>query len=164
MNENEQDQNEQELLNCLRSLASDSPQEAPRYVENRLLTEFRRRSQARRRNIQWTIGGTAAIAAAVAVILWMQPSASRNSPLLAQADSVETVSQAIDPNQEEFYPLPDSEALPPVEYATVVRVQMQMSSLRLIGFPINEDRAAEGIEADVLLGEDGLARGVRLVQ
>lgn len=157
-------ENEQELLNGLRALASDSPREAPAYIEHRLLAEFRRRSEVRRRNIRWTIGGSGAIAAAIAVVLWMQPSANKNSPLIAQADATQTISQEADPDQEEFYPLPDSEALPPVEYATVVRVQMQMSSLRLIGFPINEDRAAERIQADVLLGQDGLARGVRLVQ
>ena len=70
------------------------------------------------------------------------------------------------PSQQQlsFYALPDSDALPPLENATVVRVQLPLSSLRLIGFPINEDRAAERIQADVLLGQDGLARGVRLVQ
>jgi hypothetical protein len=63
-----------------------------------------------------------------------------------------------------FYPLPDAEALPPVESAMVVRVQMPMASLELIGFPINQDRASDRVEAEVLLGQDGLARGVRLVE
>jgi hypothetical protein len=43
-------------------------------------------------------------------------------------------------------------------------VQMPMASLELIGFPINRDRASDRVEAEVLLGQDGLARGVRLVE
>ena len=46
----------------------------------------------------------------------------------------------------------------------VVRVQMPMASLELIGYPISQDRASEPVEAEVLLGQDGLARGVRLVE
>jgi hypothetical protein len=63
-----------------------------------------------------------------------------------------------------FYPLPDADELPPMESATIVRVQLPMSSLRLMGLPVSEDRAAEFIQADMLLGQDGLARGVRFVQ
>jgi hypothetical protein len=63
-----------------------------------------------------------------------------------------------------FYPLPDADELPPIESATIVRVQLPMSSLRLMGLPVSEDRAAEFIQADMLLGQDGLARGVRFVQ
>ena len=51
-----------------------------------------------------------------------------------------------------------------MESATIVRVQLPMSSLRLMGLPVNEDRAAEAIQADMLLGQDGLARGVRFVE
>jgi len=30
--------------------------------------------------------------------------------------------------------------------------------------PVSDDRAAESIQADMLLGQDGLARGVRFVE
>jgi hypothetical protein len=46
----------------------------------------------------------------------------------------------------------------------VVRVQLPMSSLRLMGLPVSEDFSGDAVQADVLLGQDGLARGVRLVQ
>jgi hypothetical protein len=39
-----------------------------------------------------------------------------------------------------------------------------MSSLELIGFPVSQDRDSDPVEAEVLLGQDGLARGVRLVE
>lgn len=177
-------ENEQELLQGLRALAADSPREAPAYVERRLLAELHRRSGARRRNLWWMASSAAAIAAAVAVALWIQPAPRKAAPLRAsvansQPSHVMTAATApviqpamrvrkaaSRPNQTamSFYPLPDAEALPPLENATVIRVQLPMSSLRLMGFQINEDRASERIEADVLLGQDGLARGVRFVR
>ena len=63
-----------------------------------------------------------------------------------------------------FYPLPEAEALPAVENAMVVRVQLPVSSLQLMGVPVSEERADASVQADLLLGQDGLARGVRLVQ
>jgi hypothetical protein len=51
-----------------------------------------------------------------------------------------------------------------VENAMVVRVQLPVSSLRLMGFPVDEERADAAVQAELLLGQDGLARGVRLVQ
>ncbi|HYL77251.1 MAG TPA: hypothetical protein VEU96_23760 [Bryobacteraceae bacterium] len=174
-------ENEQELLEGLRALAADSPREAPAYVEKRLLAEFHRRSRARRRNLWWMASSAAAIAAAVAVALWIQPAPRKAGPTVAkvvtsQPSNVATApviqpavrirKTSARPNRTamSFYPLPDTEALPPLENATIVRVQLPMSSLRLIGFQINEDRAGERIEADVLVGQDGLARGVRFVR
>jgi hypothetical protein len=34
----------------------------------------------------------------------------------------------------------------------------------LMGFSVSEENSAERIQADVLVGQDGLARGVRFVQ
>jgi len=63
-----------------------------------------------------------------------------------------------------FYALPDADIFAPVEDATVVRVQLPRSAMRMIGLPVNEDRAAERIRADVVLGQDGIARAVRFIQ
>ena len=63
-----------------------------------------------------------------------------------------------------FYPLPEAEALPAVENAMVVRVQLPVSSLQLMGVPVGEERADTSVQADLLLGQDGLARAVRLAQ
>jgi len=176
---------EQELLEGLRALAAESPHEAPVYVEQRLLTEFRRRSRARRNRIWLSGAGVAAVAASILAMLWLKPAAHQNvtptASVVAHQHAVPSVrnnsvavmqpavairkpSSRRRPSSLEFYALPDADSLPPLETATVVRVQLPMSSLRLIGFPINEDRAGEAVQADVLLGQDGLARGVRLVQ
>ena len=63
-----------------------------------------------------------------------------------------------------FFRLPDIDGLPPVESSTIVRVQLPMSSLRLMGLSVSEDQAAESVQADLLLGQDGIARGVRFVE
>jgi len=35
--------------------------------------------------------------------------------------------------------------------------------MRTVGLPINEERASERIQADVLLGQDGIARAIRFI-
>lgn len=52
----------------------------------------------------------------------------------------------------------------PVEHGRMVRVRLPRSALAAFGLPINEPRAEETIQADVVLGEDGLARAVRFVK
>ncbi len=149
--------NERELLEDLRTLASERRCEAPVRVEEMLLTEFRRRSRLRRKRVWASSVGVGAIAAAMAVLVWIGPSAPKTS---APPESPTIADDAAS----SFYPLPEADALPPLESALVVRVQLPMASLQLIGFPIDEERAGDRVEADVLLGQDGLARGLRLVQ
>jgi len=45
-----------------------------------------------------------------------------------------------------------------------VRVQVLRSALIAFGVPMNMERAGELITADVVVGEDGLARAIRFVQ
>jgi len=160
-------ENDQELLEGLRSLANDGPREAPARVEERLVNEFRRRARVRRNTIWASGGAVAAIAASLAVMMWLAP--RQYAPAREQTAVVELppMIEVPSPSGEiamNFYALPEASELPPVENATVVRVELPMSTLRSIGFQINEERANEAVEADVLLGQDGLARGVRFVE
>ena len=147
------------LSRDLRALADADPSEAPGELRARLLIEFRRHS-ARKRRMAWLpAAGIGAIAAAILLFVWMpkQPTAVSNpvgQSLLLTAEDTDA----------DFYPLPEADGLPPIENATVVRVQMPLASLQLMGVAVNEVGAAEPIEADILLGQDGLARAVRLVQ
>jgi len=52
----------------------------------------------------------------------------------------------------------------PIERGQIVRIRLPRSALATFGIPMNEERAEEAIRADVLLGEDGLARAVRFVK
>jgi hypothetical protein len=152
------------VVEGLRALAADGLREAPVSVEERLLGEFRKRQHMRRRNF-WLAGGVGAVAAgvAIAMLLGIRPVPVPSAPSAAQVDA-QQATQADDEVAGNFYPLPDTDYLPPMDSATVVRVQLPMSSLRLIGWPVSEERAGERIQADVLLGQDGLARGVRFVE
>jgi hypothetical protein len=51
-----------------------------------------------------------------------------------------------------------------MESGTVVRVGLSRSALISLGVPVQPDRADETLKADVVLGDDGVARAIRLVQ
>jgi hypothetical protein len=63
-----------------------------------------------------------------------------------------------------FFELPFSDASLPLEEATVVRVKLPAESLRAAGVPVEEENANTMLQADLLLGMDGLPRGIRLVR
>jgi hypothetical protein len=149
-----------ELLENLRALAADGPRQAPDRVEWHLRTEFRKRTRRRRAKVWASIGGVAAIAAGIALFALVRETPK---PVAATAIAVQAVpeDEAADAS---FYPLPEAEALPAVENAMVLRVQLPVSSLRLMGVPVDEDGADGAVQAELLLGQDGLARGVRLVE
>ena len=64
----------------------------------------------------------------------------------------------------DFLPLVDGSNLDPLESGQVVRVKLPRSALMSFGLPMNMERAHEPVKADVLLGEDGVARAVRFVK
>lgn len=50
------------------------------------------------------------------------------------------------------------------EEAAIVRVRMQRGALGELGLPVNEERAGEWIQVDLLVGNDGLPQAVRLAR
>jgi len=155
-----------ELLEGLRALASDGPREAPLHIEQQLRAQFRRQNR-RRTLMTWAAPAFAvASAAGIALFLWIH---APKSPSVPAATAQMVAASAVASGAEEdtdtgFYPLPEAEALPAVENAMVVRVQLPVSSLELMGVPVGEERADASVQADLLLGQDGLARAVRLAQ
>lgn len=75
--------------------------------------------------------------------------------VLAQANAPESVT--------EFMPLVAGNA-PPLASGQLVRVEVSRSALAALGLPVDVTRAGETMKADVLLGEDGQARAIRLVR
>jgi hypothetical protein len=64
----------------------------------------------------------------------------------------------------EFMPLSYGEPFSPsLQGGQLVRVQLPRTTLLSFGFPMSAERAPEPIKADVLLGEDGMARAIRFV-
>jgi hypothetical protein len=64
----------------------------------------------------------------------------------------------------DFVPVPYAGSVTPDDPGMVVRVQLTRSSLAQLGYPVAETPDEELISADVLVGEDGWPRGVKLVQ
>ncbi|MFL6208076.1 MAG: hypothetical protein ACJ74W_04460 [Pyrinomonadaceae bacterium] len=63
----------------------------------------------------------------------------------------------------EFVPLVAGGA-PPLTSGQLVRVELPRSAAASLGLPLDPARVGETIRADVLLGEDGLVRAIRLVR
>jgi len=66
--------------------------------------------------------------------------------------------------QPEFVPWPGAGALPQFESGQLVRTELPASVLPLLGIEPASGATAEIVMADVLIGQDGLARAVRLAR
>ena len=64
----------------------------------------------------------------------------------------------------EFIPLPFAAADAPLGSAEVVRIRLSEADLGLLGLSANEEASAQPLTADVVIGEDGVARAIRFVQ
>lgn len=62
-----------------------------------------------------------------------------------------------------FVMLPGSELMPPAQDLQVLRVRIPRTRIQSMGLPVNVDRLEERVLADIVIGEDGVARAVRLV-
>jgi len=127
--------------------------EAPPGIESAVLAEFDRVKQ-RRRTGYWVaaLGGMVAAAATVVLVF----AAVHRQPA---ADSAPMVAQIEQP----FVPIPY--VLPPAPYERVeiVRMRVPVAALIAAGLPMQTDDPAGQAEADVLVGQDGRPRAVRLV-
>jgi hypothetical protein len=63
----------------------------------------------------------------------------------------------------EFVSLPSADRLPGFESGMIVRVELPVSSLPAYGLQIVPDAARTPVRADVLVGQDGQPRAIRLV-
>ncbi|MEO5925867.1 MAG: hypothetical protein ABIR70_18760 [Bryobacteraceae bacterium] len=61
----------------------------------------------------------------------------------------------------EFYSLMD--APPPFERGQLLRVVVPASTMRTVGLPVSPERWGDRVQADVLVGEEGMARAIRFV-
>jgi hypothetical protein len=64
----------------------------------------------------------------------------------------------------EFMPVSYGDNLNEIDNGRIVRVEMPRSALAQFGIPVNMERANERIKADVLIGDDGMARAIRFVR
>lgn len=161
----------------LRSLAQvTTTAEAPARVEMRLRQQFRAQyhtPKARRTAVvtAWVLAATAVLVGAASWVNWRtnQNRASALAPDRGVArDSSGGQSFRADPQtfmadseSSDFTLLPG--ILPAdTDDAAILRVRMQRGALGALGLPVNEDRANDWIQVDLLVGNDGLPEAVRL--
>jgi hypothetical protein len=64
----------------------------------------------------------------------------------------------------DFIPLSYGGVQKPMESGEVIRLQMPRSSLIAFGLPVNVENADAPVKAELLLGEDGMARAIRFLR
>jgi hypothetical protein len=62
-----------------------------------------------------------------------------------------------------FQPVPGAIGLPDLESGSIVRVELPMTALAAYGVDIVPDPARAEVQADLLVGQDGHARAIRVV-
>jgi hypothetical protein len=72
-----------------------------------------------------------------------------------------TVAQA---DGNEYLPLTYLAGATAMESGTIVRVELSRSALISLGVPVGPDYSDETLKADVVVGDDGVARAIRLVR
>jgi predicted anti-sigma-YlaC factor YlaD len=169
----------------LRALGEEtSAARAPARVEMRLRQEFRTRHRtmvARRAAVlaAWTLAAAAIVVAAISSWNWQrdrqleaakQRMAASNGRDAGGATSRQqqpsansSAGAATGDDSEDFTPLPGTTP-DEAEEAAILHVRMQRGSLGALGLPVNEERAGEWIQVDLLVGNDGLPQAVRLAQ
>jgi anti-sigma factor RsiW len=175
----------------LRAFAEDTAMaQAPARVEMRLRQEFRTQHvtlKVRRTAVitAWALATAAVLVGAVSWVNWRKSGAnvaanhSTTSPNVAnsegknangtannataQSDSEDAETLMADNELSGFTLLPGTSAADTAD-AAILRVRMQRSSLGALGLPVNEERAGEWIQVDLLVGNDGLPQAVRLPQ
>ncbi len=63
----------------------------------------------------------------------------------------------------EYFPLTYLASATAMESGTVVRVQLSLAALISLGVPLSIDRTERVLNADVIMGDDGVARAIRVV-
>lgn len=169
-------------LQALRETTRDA--ETPQRVEMRLMHEFDMRHRAgKRRSVAifaaWALATAAVLFAGVSWWNWrltqthgnvsagnvVKPNTSVPSvnPSPAEVDTSEEPTLIADNEAGDFTLLPGS--LPQeTDDSTIVRVGMERGALSALGLQVNEERVSDWIQVDLLVGQDGLPKAVRLLQ
>ena len=155
------------MKELLRALAdSDREREAPLEVELRLKAAFRRRYK--RRVWPYFVAAAAVMALFFVRVPKLQTMevavVTPQVPVVPEVAKPSVVHRKPRPSQEvvtEFYPL--MEDPPPFERGELLRVSLPAAAMRSVGVPVSEDRLTETVQADVLVGQEGLARAIRFV-
>ena len=146
--------------------------EAPARVERRLVAAFRMEmgvAPEPRRGAWFPVLTWAALAATVVLAVFLthgrQPQQTnrqtRSGVEVAAADVPYTIDVTPGLGESGFIPLPNALQIDPADEMDVVRMEVPRSTLLAMGLPMGEEGG--NVQADVLLGGDGVARAVRVL-
>lgn len=161
----------------LRSLAhATAALDAPPRVEMRLRQQFRTQyhtPKVRRTAVMaaWGLAAAAVLVGAASWVKWhnrqhnsvaRKPNTPAMNPGSSGPNATEDGQTLVADNE-----LSDFTLLPGVlpaetDGSAILSVRMQRGTLGAMGLPVNEDRAGEWIQVDLLVGNDGLPQAVRL--
>jgi hypothetical protein len=159
----------------LRTLAAELHHtEAPGRVESGLVAAFRSQHRRVRRAeerqwwipaLSWAAAAGLVMAAALFLLRPHQPQpAHRGAPDMVElANAADAPDAYAGETDDGFIALPNARGLDPAEEVNVVRVEVPRSAMLEVGLAVSADRVSELVEADVMLGPDGLARAIRFV-
>jgi hypothetical protein len=100
-----------------------------------------------------------AIVPAASALTAKRPEHSSRVPrIAADKQQPESIAQLA-----EFLPLPFEDDDWSLGAAEVVRIRLSESALSVLGLPVSEEASAEPVTADVVIGDDGVARAIRFV-
>ena len=157
------------LASGLRMLAADwRPVEAPARVESRLTAAFL--GQTGLAVATWATAAAAVVGLAMFLARDRQPvPAHRTTSSRVELAAVEPPADLesagdFSDADADFIPMPNAARIEPNEDLNLVRVEVPRSAMIALGYAVNEDRASDSVEAEVVLGADGLARAVRFLE
>jgi hypothetical protein len=152
--------------------------QAPARVEMRLRQEFRtqhRTLKVRRAAVAaaWALAAAAVLVGAISWNNWrktQREEAAKHKTPVKVAVVFETQNSAADElspalvasNEMSGFTLLPGVLPADIDDAAILRVRMQRGALGALGLPVNEERAGEWIQVDLLVGNDGLPQAVRL--
>jgi hypothetical protein len=129
---------------------------APPEIEAALKLEFDRvRRHARIR--RWSIAAGAVAAAALALMLAPRPGPAESPTQPA------TVAAGAAASEQPFIPIPYVAPLGPYERGEVVRMALPVAALLSAGLRVETADPSGFAEADIIVGQDGSPRAVRLI-
>lgn len=160
---------QQAMTAALRALATASRDEQPsEALESDLMAAFHAEATARAaagepvaaRPVAWLRWwpAAAAVVLAVGALAWWQIAGGSVSNERASVDSAVGIPECL-----EFAPLPLAFTLPAFERGEIVRTQIAVAALPVYGIAIPPDPVAPAVTVDLLVGQDGHPRAIRLV-
>jgi anti-sigma factor RsiW len=162
------------LSGSLRLLAQELGEvDTPARVEANLTAAFREIHGARVAGpaAWWRVpalpwAAAAVVAAVLACGFWLAPKRAAAPPNAhhSRSSQVELATFTNQDLDDGFIPIPDAPQIDPNDDVNVVRMELPRSELLAVGLNVDPSQVSDTVEAEVMLGSDGLARAVRFME